>query len=240
MLKVALLRFAKKIGLIIGLDIRRTSSPEFNYKWLKNQNIKTVIDIGANIGQFALKIHKILPNAKIYSFEPLNDCYCKLVSNLKHVSNFRAFNYALGDTSDDNVEMHRSQFSPSSSLLKMSELHKQTFPYTDVETMEKISIRRLDEIANALNIEDNVLIKIDVQGFEEKVLAGGKKTISKAQIIIIETSIEQLYEGQSTFDGIVDIMKGMGYAFKGCWDQMKSPVDGRVLSCDLIFMDSTN
>jgi FkbM family methyltransferase len=240
MLKTILMKFGKKIGLIFGLDIRRTSSPEFNYKWLQNQNIQTIIDIGANEGQFAERIHKILPEAKVYSFEPLNDCYCKLVSNLKHIAGSRAFNFAIGDVDDSNVEMRRSRFSPSSSLLKMAKLHKEEFPYTDGEIIEKINVRRLDGIANELNIEGNMLIKIDVQGFEEKVLAGGIKTISMATVVIIESSVEQLYEGQSSFDRVIDTMRKLGFAFKGCWDQLKSPIDGRVLSCDLIFMRITN
>jgi FkbM family methyltransferase len=240
MLKTKLMNIGKKIGRVFGLEIKRTKSVDFNYTWLECQNIQTIIDIGANEGQFAKKIHKILPKAKVYSFEPLNDCYCKLVSNLKHISGSRAFNFALGDVDDNNVEMRRSIFSPSSSLLKMAKLHKEEFPYTDGEMLEKISIRRLDGIANELDMEDNILVKIDVQGFEEKVITGGTKTISMSTVVIIESSIEQLYEGQSSVDRIVDIMRKMGFAFKGCWDQLKSPIDGRVLSCDLIFMRITN
>jgi hypothetical protein len=137
---------------------------------------------------------------------------------------------------DSNVEMRRSIASPSSSLLKMAKLHKEAFPGTDGEIIEKISVRRLDGIAGELNIEGNLLIKIDVQGFEDKVIAGGPKTISMAEVIIIESGIEQLYEGQSSFDNVIDSMRKLGFVFKGCWDQMKSPIDGRVLSCDLIFM----
>lgn len=236
MLKTTLMKFGKQIGLVFGLDIRRTSSSEFNYKWLKNLNIKTVIDIGANVGQFAGKIHKILPEAKVYSFEPLNDCYSKLVSYLKHIPGSKAFNCALGDVDNCNVEMHRSRSSPSSSLLKMAKLHKESFPSTDGEIIEEISVRRLDGIAGELNVEGNLLIKIDVQGFEDKVIAGGPKTISMAEVIIIESGVEQLYEGQSSFDNVIDSMRKLGFTFKGCWDQMKSPIDGRVLSCDLIFM----
>ena len=42
----------------------------------------TVLDVGANTGQFALEIHKILPQAMIYSFEPLKDCYEQLMHNM--------------------------------------------------------------------------------------------------------------------------------------------------------------
>jgi len=58
---------------LCGLDIRR--APRFEpYEWLKGMNIRTVLDIGANIGQFASQFHRLLPDARLYSFEPLEDC----------------------------------------------------------------------------------------------------------------------------------------------------------------------
>jgi len=236
MIKTSLIRLGKKVGLAFGLDIRRTKSADFNYEWLKRQDIQTILDIGANVGQFAKRIHKILPEAKIYSFEPLRDCYLKLVSNLKALPKFQAFNYALGEADDNDVEMHRSQFSASSSFLRMADLHKRAFPYTEVTAVEKVTVRRLDGISHELDLEDGILIKIDVQGFEDKVIAGGAGLIARAKVVIIEANTERLYEGQASFDKTYRCMTHLGFHFKGLWDQLKNPVDGRILSCDAIFM----
>ena len=65
---------------------------------LKKYAIDTVLDIGANNGQFALDIHTRLPKAKIYSFEPLQEAFRELTGNLKTVPGFRAFNIGLGDS----------------------------------------------------------------------------------------------------------------------------------------------
>jgi FkbM family methyltransferase len=71
-------------------------------------SIQTVLDVGANTGQFATAaIHEILPEATIYSFEPLRECYDLLVKNMSYVSKFRAFNFALG-SEDTHMGMHRS------------------------------------------------------------------------------------------------------------------------------------
>lgn len=64
--------------------------------WLKSMDIKTIIDIGANTGQFATYIREVFPNAMLYSFEPLLDCYRNLISNFKDSNTFKAFNVALG------------------------------------------------------------------------------------------------------------------------------------------------
>jgi FkbM family methyltransferase len=239
MFNASLIRFGKKVGWAFGIDIKRLSSPEFNYKWLKDLNISTIFDIGANEGQFALRIHKLLPQAKIYSFEPLGDCYQKLVKNLNHLSHFKAYNFALGNEDRNGVEFHRSSFSGSSSLLNMAETHKQAFPGSQGHTVEEIQVRTLDGVCQDLEIEKNILVKIDVQGFENRVIEGGKGLVSRARIVITETSVEKLYEDQAYFHEIYNVMSEMGFIFGGCWDQIRNPLDGRILSCDAIFIKNT-
>jgi FkbM family methyltransferase len=208
---------------------------EDKHNWLKSLNIRTVLDIGANTGQFAAEIHTILPEAMIYSFEPLKDCYQSLVESMKHVQRFRAFDFALGEE-DLEIEMHRSEFSPSSSILPMGDLHKEAFPFTSGEMLEKIKVKRLDDITGSLNLVDNLLIKIDVQGFEDRVIAGGRQTIERARVLIVETSFRRLYEGQPLFDTIYDMLRQMGFAYHGNFIQLLNPVDGSVLQADGIFM----
>jgi FkbM family methyltransferase len=154
---------------------------------------------------------------------------------MKHVQNFRAFDFALGEETSD-IEMHRSEFSPSSSILPMGELHKQAFPFTSGEVLEKIVVKRLDDIADSLKLVDNLLIKIDVQGFEDRVIAGGRQTIQRATVLIVEMSFRRLYEGQPLFDTIYDTLRQMGFAYHGNFIQLLNPVDGSVLQADGIFM----
>src|SRR5262249_27443527 len=155
----------KKILHAAGLEIRRerktthqfAPAEEHKFDWLKNLNIQTVLDIGANTGQFASEIHQVLPQAMVYSFEPLKDCYEQLIDTMKSVGNFKAFDYALGNETSE-VEMHRSKFSPSSSILPMGTLHKGAFPFTSEGTLERIRIKRLDDIADSLKLTDNLLV----------------------------------------------------------------------------------
>ena len=241
MLKPKLMYLGKKLGRIFGLEIKRTSSVDFNYKWLEDQDIRTILDIGASVGDFSISIHKILPQAQIYAFEPLKDSYDKLVKNLKHLPKFQAFNCALGDKDNADAEIHHCQYSPSSSLLGLTDLQKEIYPFTDNETVEKIIEKRLDGLAGELDLGENMLIKIDVQGYEDKVISGGREVFSKARIVIAETSFEQFYEGQPLFDEMCTIMKQMGFSFRGSWGpMMKNPVDGRTLYCDSVFIRDTN
>jgi FkbM family methyltransferase len=211
------------------------SKKEKSVLWLKSLDLKTVLDIGANDGGFAHHIRAILPDVKIYSFEPLKDCFEKLRDSFVEDSKFFPVNLALGDKSEIST-IYRSSFSPSSSLLPMADLHKQAFPYTSEQYEERIQVVRLDEAVSQLDIDYPLLVKIDVQGFEAQVIAGGINTLSRARMIIIEMSIEKLYEGQELFDSVYRRLHELGFHYYGNYDQLCHPEDGRVLQIDAIFM----
>jgi FkbM family methyltransferase len=208
---------------------------EDRFKWIRDLNIKTVLDVGANVGEFASEIHAILPDATIYSFEPLRDCYDVLVGKMSAVPKFRAFDFALGSETLE-IEMHRSEYTASSSILRMSALHKEAFPFTSKEVLEKVAIKRLDDVAVNLDLAENILIKVDVQGFEDRVIAGSLQTIQIAKLLIIETSFEILYDGQPLFDTIYETVKRMGFAYHGNLRQLSNPFDGNILQAEAIFI----
>ena len=204
-------------------------------QWLIDMQIKTVFDIGANTGQFAETIYKLLPDAMIYSFEPLPDCYEELVASFAGKQRFKGFNLALGNETG-KIKMNRNDFSPSSSLLPMAELHKKSFPFTQKELVQEVSIARLDDVGSNLELRKPILIKLDVQGFEDKVIAGGMSIIERADILLIELSMEQLYENQPLFEDIYQTLVKLGFKYRGNYDQLYSPLNGKILQIDGIFI----
>jgi FkbM family methyltransferase len=232
----------KKFLASFGVGIHRVPTPEElkdtknrEVLWLRKLGIKTVIDIGANTGQFAASMNEIFPDARLYSFEPQKDCYEELLIKFKDVSCFHAFNIALGNEAGE-LEFYRNDYSQSSSLLPMAELHKTSYPFTKNSMLDKVEVTLLDNIFQQLEIETPFLIKVDVQGFEDKVIEGGKKTFSQAKVVIIEMSFEVLYEGQKLFDEMYQIMRNFGFEYRGSLQQLLNPDDGRVLQEDAIFM----
>lgn len=224
-----------KIFHLLGLEISRIKN-RTQVRWLQNMDIKTVIDVGANVGQSVQMFHDILPNAFIYSFEPLQDCFLQLKSNMKNMPNFKAFNIALSDK-DGKQDIYRNEYSPSSSFLKLGNLHKKNYPFASRETIETVEVKTLDSIVNELELKDNILLKIDVQGFEDKVLRGGMNTLSFVKVIIIETTFHELYEGQLLFSDIYDFLQKKGFVYSGNWgEEKKSPIDGATLQADSIFI----
>jgi hypothetical protein len=94
-------------------------------------------------------------------------------------------------------------------------------------------IKRKDQ---ALKIQGNVLVKLDVQGYEDKVIEGGKCLLQRAKILIVETSIVPLYEGQPLFRHIFTMLDRQQFTYHGALSQLTSPIDGSVLQADAIFM----
>lgn len=216
-------KYISKVG---GHSLKFAPSEKDRFKWLQHLNINTVIDIGANTGSFALEIHKILPRAKIYLFEPLEDCFRQLKENFKDLSYFQLFNIALGDKKGDTIIYH-NEFPPCSSMLEGTEILREQLPFAQNVTKEVVKIDTLDNIAEKITLKENILIKMDVQGFEDRVIAGGRDVLKHSKLIIIETSFQEIYKGQPLFSNIYEVLiNDLNFAYVGNWEQEKSPLDG--------------
>jgi FkbM family methyltransferase len=212
-----------------------TTYCRLNQPWLKAYDVQSILDIGANVGRFSLTANAVFPEATIEAFEPLPTCFQTAVKALKPYPNVTLHNIALGE-SDGEIEMFANDFSPSSSILPMANAHKEAFPFTKHGTMVPIKVRPLDDVARELNLRGPDFVKIDVQGFERQVLAGGRETIGKANVVLLELSFEELYEGQPLFDELFDTMRSLDFKFRGTMAQMSHPKDGRTLDADCFFV----
>lgn len=228
-------KIIKNILNSIGIDIKLYRKAIRPLDFLKSYNINTVFDVGANVGQFAEEIREYLPNAKIYSFEPVKSVYEKLLDNRKSDNLWEGFNSALGETKG-SAEINVSPYSPSSSLLPKTELLNEAFPHTKGTTKELTQVYTIDSIANTINCSSEILIKLDVQGFEDKVIKGGHNIFSKAKIVLIETSFFQIYEGQPLFDDIYKLLTNLGFKYHGSFNIKRHPHTYEILFEDSIFI----
>jgi len=198
-------------------------------------NPRTILDIGANRGMFTKCLNYVFPNAAIYAFEPLKDCFEELYALKKVVNKLECYNVALAEKSFETF-IHRSSYDYSSSLLEMNELHKQAFPYTAGEQLEKIKVQTLDTVLNGINISRPLLMKIDVQGYEKFVLAGATETLKQTDYILCEMSLRSLYKGQALFDDIYQRITSNGFNFSGQMGESLHPNTKEVLQIDGLFV----
>lgn len=227
----------KKLLNAAGLDlITRKKNPNFMLLGLREQPIKTILDIGANVGQSAQKFRRQFPEAKIYCFEPLPDAYAKLRSwSDTQNETVEAFNVALGAESG-SVDMYRHvDHIASSSLLKTTNTATALYPQKTRQEQLTVPLTTLDEIGKGLALEDDILIKLDVQGLELDVIAGGKQTLAAAKAIILEVSLMPLYVDQAIFVDLVAALAKLDYEYAGNLNQNYTD-GGAVVFLDALFV----
>lgn len=211
---------------------------ELNKSWLTGLDIRTILDIGAYTGKWACTAHKLFRNARIYSFEPNPESFKILKKRMSQIDRSQAFNVALGECSGE-IEFYVCDFGASSSILPMTKLHKTIFPYTKNSISIKVQMIKLDDIVKKIHLEDDILIKIDVQGYEDRVIDGGIQTIKRAKVVIIEVSFQPLYKNQALWKDIYKRMSFLGFDYVGNLSQLINPVDGSILQADAIFISQS-
>ena len=190
----------------------------FNKKWLIDSNINTIIDIGANIGEFTLIFSELFPNAIIHAFEPLPECFSQLEKRTELFTNIYNYNIALGSKKEIKTIFY-SSWHPASSFKEMTVEHKKRYPKSSINTEINVNVEKLDEVKFKSDIKNNIFIKIDVQGFEDEVIKGGISLFKKAKVIVIEVSFLDLYKNEPQFDGIYSLLSSLGFEYKGSLKQ---------------------
>ena len=96
-----------------------------------------------------------------------------------------------------------TDFSLSSSLLETTAVNDTFFPFTKNKKKIPVKLTTLDEFSKTHPslIGPETLIKIDVQGYEDRVIKGGTKVFRNARVCVVEVSLDGLYKGQPSLIG---------------------------------------
>lgn len=195
--------------------------------------LDTIVDIGANRGQFALCARRLYPLSQIYSFEPLQrpaEKHRKVFENDRHT---KLFNLAVSETTG-SASMHVSQWDVSSSLLPFARAQHENYPLTGKLRQESVRTTILADCLNEEKIQGKALLKIDVQGFEIAVLRGCATLLDKFDYIYVEASFVQLYVGQPLADDVIQYLSSKGY-FLICVANLSYGLSKRPIQADFLF-----
>lgn len=223
-----------------GFEVTRLSkSPGPSLAGIAHLPIQTVLDVGANRGQFARQALRLFPGASIYSFEPLPDAFAGLQSwiSCEKLQRVRALPLALGSSNGSSSMFVHREHDPSSSLLATTEHARNLYSQTAVQSQIEVHIRTLDSLVNegAVRISPVTLLKIDVQGFELEVLRGARRTLESIEAGIIEIGLQPLYHGQGSFMAVTELLASTGLRYVGNAAQV-CDAQGRVVYIDAAFV----
>jgi FkbM family methyltransferase len=200
---------------------------------LSRFSFRTVVDVGANKGQFAAVARRLFPEAQIYSFEPLSDPAAQFARAFAEDSKTKLFTCALGPNSG-TAPIYVTTRDDSSSLLKPGTAQSEIFGVQAART-DEVAVRRLSECVTAEAVESPALLKVDVQGGELDVLEGASDLIDKFDALYIECSFVELYDGQPLFGDVARTTEKFGFRLRGIYNQYCHPQYGPV-QADFLFL----
>ena len=232
-------RKARKVGALLtqpqwrrGLRAAVAATVEHDALPLR-RDLGTVVDVGANRGQFTLYALVRFPSAHIIAFEPLQGPRDQMAQLFKGQNRIEILPYALGET-EGQVVMHHSEQEDSSSLLPIGGRQVAAYPSTGEVGTTRADIRTLDNILFRREFMRPALLKIDVQGFELPVLRGAAQSLRSFDQILVEASFVELYEGQALFPDISSHLEAHGFYLASGSISLSDP-SGRWLQGDFVF-----
>jgi FkbM family methyltransferase len=218
-----------------GYDIVRLDAdlPAFVSRTLRRLGIRTVLDVGANEGQYGQWLRALCYSGEIVSFEPVSTTFQTLDRHVKDDPCWRAVNVALGAESARTV-IHVSENSQSSSLLPMLASHTASAPSSRYVADEVIDVKPLSVFGEMITAP--AWMKVDVQGTELEVIAGAGQLLSSIPVIQLELSLRPLYADSPSMPRVIETMAAHGYQLSFLNPGFQDPETGVLLQADGIFI----
>jgi FkbM family methyltransferase len=201
--------------------------------WL---DVDTVLDVGANIGQYGSGIRASGFRGRIVSCEPLSDAFAQLEHRARRSPMWTALNTAVGATSG-TIEVNVSANSYSSSVLPLTNAHLSAAPKSRVVRSTNAPLATVQQLVATQFIKpERTLLKVDTQGYEAAVLDGAGDTLTEFAAVQLELSFVTLYEGQALFYELDARLRNSGFVLFSLEPGFSDPASGRMLQCDGLFV----
>ncbi len=211
--------------------------------------VSTIIDVGANSGGWVNDYicgKKRLPDLKwVYCFEPHQGVMPYLENqNREHWAKMRPevqvelYSYALGCKGSEASFVQMNTANYCSSPLEPTRWLLARSPDVGDQTVVQVNYATLDDVVREFEmpLEDDVLLKLDVQGYEKAVLLGAQETLKKVSWIQAEVMFDRLYNGQSTLRQMMEILEPLGFRYAGNAEQHGCPSSGAIMYADALFV----
>lgn len=213
----------------------RTDSPfKSIIQNIEDLKIAYVLDVGANVGQFGLDIRRHGFDGQIISFEPVSETFEILSETIKKHQPWNALQIGLGSKESEETINISGNAGLSTSLLPIGNLHLANFPESATVSTQIVRISTIDKQLELLGINpQNFLLKLDVQGYEAEVLSGSLESLSKISLCYLEVSIKPLYEGETTFLPILNMLSEAGHEVIDVFRGIRAK-NGELLQLDIL------
>jgi FkbM family methyltransferase len=224
----------------LGFDLRRFNPANSEAAQLKAMlavnRINIIFDVGANTGQFGRVLRSVGYRGKIVSFEPLVNAHEQLLKASRGDPLWEVATRGAIGSEEGEIEIHVAGNSQSSSVLGMLDAHSDAAPESRYLDKEKVPLYRLDSLLPSYLSQDMVpFLKIDTQGYEDRVIKGAKGVLSQITGLQLEMSLVPLYEGQKLYPEMMEVVSAAGFKLWSMSQVFVDPHTGRLLQVDATF-----
>ena len=188
---------------------------------------KSILDIGANVGQFYNEIKNIFPNSYYYLIEGSESC--EVVLETLNVD----YSICLLSDSEKEVDFYIRKNEPR--CTGNSIYRENTSFYDDDQIL--IEKKQTKTLSNLLNNQKFDLIKIDVQGSEIDIINGGLDIIKEAKGILMEVSLMEYNQNAPTKDFVYEYMDNLGFKPVELIGNINHPLTYELIQQDILFLN---
>lgn len=196
------------------------------------KKIKTIFDVGANIGQTATKFSQNFPQAKIFAFEPAKTTFEKLKKNTDSNPNINCFHLALGSETGKS-KIYLNSNSQLNSLLNNSQATTFVLP------SEEIEVKTVEQFCKANSIYEIDILKTDTEGFDLNVIKGAEYLLrnSKVLFVLSEVGFDLTDRKHTHFFSLKSYLDQYGFKFLGFYD-LHYRSRGQLMYCNALWINN--
>jgi FkbM family methyltransferase len=200
------------------------------------QRITTVVDVGANAGQYAQRMRAAGFGGRIVSFEPLRRPFSELERACACDPHWACHRLALGPA-PGAMPLNIAGDDRNSSALAVLDRHVRAAPASSFVGVETVPVRDLDAaLAGLVDPSERLWVKVDVQGGELGVLIGASGTLRRTAVLELEVSLVPLYESGPLLDEVYAFVRGRGFRATGFESVLDDVRTGETLQVDALFV----
>lgn len=226
----------------LGLDVRRVDRAHVDGRrqtLFARHGIDMVLDVGANVGQYASLIRASGYTGQIVSFEPDPEAFAALERRHSADPRWKGLNVALGDA-DGTIPFNVSADGVCSSVLNVTDAMRQSVPTSTVVRTVEVPVHRLDTIWDChVQAGSNLHLKLDVQGLEGRVLTGAASSLDHVTLLELEVGLAPMYEGGSLIYDLLPRLYDSGFDAMWIEGGYLDPATCRYLDADVLMLRRT-
>jgi len=188
---------------------------------------KSILDIGANVGQFYNEIKNIFPNSYYYLVEGSESC--EVVLETFNVD----YSICLLSDSEKEVDLYIRKNEP---ICTGNSIYRENTSFYDDDQII-VEKKQTKTLSNLLNNQTFDLIKIDVQGSEIDIINGGLDIIKEAKGILMEVSLMEYNQNAPTKEFVYEYMDNLGFKPVELIGNINHPLTYELIQQDILFLN---